>query len=95
MTIRDAKDDGQAALLVPRQHYARSSKPRIASLCTWLTSSRKANDESVTDYNILSETAVAALKEAEETTSDSLLIVMVLKGLPSSYQPFVVMVTMT
>jgi len=50
----------------------------------------KRSDESVTDYVIRAETAAAALKNAKENVSDSLLIAMVLKGLPESYKPFVV-----
>ena len=93
LVMRDAMDDGKKALEILRQHYAGSGKPRIISLYTELTSLSKQPDESVTDYVIRAETAAAALNSANEKVSDSLLIAMVLKGLPVSFKPFVVVVT--
>jgi len=93
LVMRDARDDGRKALQILRAHYAGSGKPRIIALYTELTSLLKRSDESVTDYVIRAETAAAALKNAKENVSDSLLIAMVLKGLPESYKPFVVVVT--
>ena len=51
------------------------------------------DDESVTDYMIRAETASTSLKTAGETISDSLLIAMVLKGLPTEFKPFSTVVT--
>ena len=93
LVMRDAMDNGKKALEILRQHYAGSGKPRIISLYTELTSLTKRSDESVTDYVIRAETAAAALNNANENVSDSLLIAMVLKGLPQSFKPFVVVVT--
>jgi len=93
LIMRDAADDGRGALKILRAHYAGTSKPRIISLYTELTSLAKQPNESVTDYIIRAETAVAALKNAEEAVSDSLLIAMALKGLPENYKSFVVVIT--
>ena len=81
--MRDAIDDGRKALQILR----------VPSLCTELTSLVKSANESLTDYVIRAETATAALEKAGETITDSLHLPMVLKGLPQSYIPFVVVVT--
>ena len=52
-----------------------------------------AEDEKVTEYMIRAETASASLKSAGETVSDSLLIAMILKGLPQEYKTFCTVVT--
>ena len=93
LVMRDAVDDGNKALKILREHYAGGGKPRIISLYTELTSLIKTSNETVTNYVIRAETAASALKSAKETVSDSLLIAMVLKGLPDSYKPFVVVIT--
>lgn len=88
LIIREAKDDGRKALAVLREHYQGKGKPRIIALYTELTSLKKAENETMTDYTIRAETAATALKAAEEVISDGLLIAMVLKGLPSKYKTF-------
>ena len=92
LIIREARDDGRKALKVLREHYQGKGKPRIISLYTQLTSLRKGENESTTDYVIRAETAATALKAAEEVISDGLLIAMVLKGLPKNYKTFTAVV---
>ena len=93
LVIRDAKDDGKKALEILREHYLGTSKPRIISLYTELTSLTKSEGENATDYLIRAEKAATSLKNAGETISDSLLVAMLLKGLPSSYKTFSTVVT--
>ena len=50
-------------------------------------------DEAITDYIIGAETAASALRNAKEEVADSLLVVMVLKRLPNSYQSFTTVIT--
>ena len=93
LIIRDAKDQGNKALQILRDHYLGRSKPRIIALYTEMTSLKKGRDESITDYVIRAETAATSLKTAGETFSESLLIAMILKGLPPEYKTFSTVVT--
>ena len=54
----------------------------------------KCADENVTDYMLRAETAATSLKSAGEQIGDSLLIAMIIRGLPSEeYKPFSTVVT--
>ena len=62
-------------------------------LYTELTSLKKEQNEGVTDYIIRTEATVTALRNSGETLSYCLIIAMVLKGLPSTFNPFSIYVT--
>lgn len=49
----------------------------------------KNHSESITDYIISAENISTALNAAEKVVSDSLLAVIVLKGLPGNHTAFV------
>ena len=93
LVIREAKDNGRKALEILREHYLSKGKPRIITLYTELTSLMKRDSESVTDYMIRAETAAVSLKTSGEVISDSLLIAMILKGLPTEFKPFTTVIT--
>ena len=86
--IRDAKNNGRKSLEILRNHYIGSSKPRIISLYCELTTLKLAVDESITDYLLRGETTYTRLNEAGEKVSESLLIAMLLKGLPDEFKSF-------
>ena len=93
LVMRDARDDGREALNILRAHYLGKGKPRIIALYTQLTSLTMNGEISLTDYVLKAETAATLLKTAGEKISDSLLIAMILKGLPASYDTFKTVVT--
>ena len=88
LIIRDAKNKGRKALEILRNHYIGSTKPRIISMYCDLTTLKLQSEESVTEYLLRGETTRARLDEAGEKVSDSLLIAMLLKGLPESFKSF-------
>ena len=92
LIIRDAKNDGRAALKILREFYIGSTKPRIISMYCELTSLKLSPNENVTEYLIRAENYVARLKEAGEIVSESLLIAMLVKGLPDNYRSFTTIV---
>ena len=91
--MREALDNGREALRILRDHYAGKGKPKIISLYTELTSLRKEQNEGVTDYIIRTEATVMAQRNAGETLSNGLIIAMVLKGLPRTFNAFSIYVT--
>ena len=92
LIIRDARDNGRKAIEILSLHYRPKGKARVITLYTELTSLQMNGIESVTDYVVRAEIITAALREADETISDGLLIAMILKGLPQTFLPFSVMV---
>ena len=95
LIMRDAPNDGKKAIGILRDHYLGSSKPRIISLYCELTSLKMAVEETVTEYVLRAETAASRLKNVNEVVSDSLLIAMIVKGLPESYRAFTTLVSQT
>ena len=77
----------------PRLPYVGKGKPRVIALYTELTSLKMSEDCGLTDYVLKAETAATSLKSAGEEISDSLLVAMVLKGLPMQYNTFKTVVT--
>ena len=94
LVMHGATDNGRhEALTILRSHYASTEKPRVLALYEQLTTLKMKDHEDVTDYTIRGESAAIGLKAAGENISDNLVIAMMLKGLPHSYQPFVVVNT--
>eukprot|EP00794_Sanderia_malayensis_P008499 gene8499-9408_t len=93
LVMRDAKDNGKKALTILREHYLSQGKPKVIALYTELTTLSKGEEETITDYIIRAEAAAASLKSSGEVIGDSLLIAMVLKGLPASFNSFKTVIT--
>ena len=88
LVMRDGKDDGRKSMQILLDHYRGKTKSRIIALYTELTSLKMKDNENVTDYILRAESAATSLKVAGEIISDSLLIAMVLKGLPNRFNAF-------
>ena len=93
MIMTDAIDDGRKALEILRDHYKGTGKPMILTLYNNLCNMKYIPDQGLTEYISRAERLASSLKNANETVSDSLLISMVLKGLPVSYNSFIVVIT--
>ena len=91
--MNDAKDRGRDALSLLRDHYRGSGKPRILTMYTNLCNLKYPYGEDLTEYISGAERLASNLKAAGETISDSLLVAMVMKGLPSTFDSFIVFVT--
>ena len=98
LVMHDAADDGQKALKILREHYKGTSKPRILTLYTNLCNLKLSSSDGLTEY--VSRAELTRTRHESEncrrrciSVSDSLLIVMVMKGLPQSYNNFVTVVT--
>ena len=77
--MRDTRDNGRKALTILREHYLSKGKLKVISLYIELTSLRRLESESITDYVIKSENISNALGKCWT------LIAMVLKGLPPNF----------
>ena len=95
LVMRDAKNDGKKALEILRAHYSGKGKSRLLSLYTELMLLTKSPTDTLTEYILKAEKAATAIKNTGEELSDSLLIAVVLKGLPDEYTPFSVHITQT
>ena len=93
LVIRDARDNGRKALTISREYYLSKGKPKFISLYTKLTSLRRLESESITDYIIRAENISNTLKETEEVINDGLLITMALRGFPPNFKPFTTVIT--
>ena len=65
-----------------------ASKPRVITLYKRLSTLQLASDEHLIDYIIRAEAVAAALKTAGEEVSESMIMAMVLNGLPPTYDTF-------
>ena len=93
LIFRDTKNKGRESLQVLREHYIGKGRPRIVSMYITLTSLKKADTETVTEYIIRAEQIITALKGAGEAPSEGLMMAMIMRGLPEKYKPFTLMVT--
>ena len=71
------------ALTILREYFLSKRKPNVISLYKELTSLRRLESESITEYIIRTKNISNASKETEEVISDGLLITMVLKRVTS------------
>ena len=92
LSTREASDNGREALRILRDHYSSKWKPRIIPLNTEIISLKKEPNESMED-NIITKATLTTLRNTGESLSDSLIIVIVLKGLPDTFNSFTLYLT--
>ena len=87
---QNAKDMGQkhGSGFTSPAHFSSSETPRVMNLLEQLTSLPLKPAEEITDYLIRAETLSSSLEVAGEKISEKLLVSVVLKGLPDSYEYF-------
>ena len=88
--MNDAKDKGRDAL---RAHYRGYGKPRILTMYTNTYNLKYPHGEAFTEYISGAERLASNLKATGESISNSLLVAMVLKGLPSTFDSFILFAT--
>ena len=88
MLKSECKGDGPEAWKRLAAHFSSSETPRVMNLLEQLTSLSLKPSEEMTDYLIRAETLSSSLEVAGEKISEKLLVSVVLKGLPDSYEYF-------
>lgn len=86
------RDGGYEALRILHEHFAGRSKLRLITLYHHLTTLKKKDSNSVTDFIIRAESAATALKAANANVTDALLVGMLLKGIPEEFKPLIAVV---
>ena len=84
----ECKVNGPEAWKRLTAHFSSSETPRLMNLLEQLTSLSLKPTEEMTDYLIRAETLLFSLEVAGEKISGKLLVSVVLKGLPNSYEYF-------
>ena len=88
MLKSECKGNGPEAWKRLTAHFSSSQTPRVMNLLGQLTSLSLKPTEEMTDYLIRAETLSSSLEVAGEKISEKLLVSVVLKGLPNSYEYF-------
>ena len=88
MLKSECKGNGPEAWKRLTAHFSSSETPRVMNLLEQLTSLSLKPTEAMTDYLIRAETLPSSLEVAGEKISEKLLVSVVLKGLPDSYEYF-------
>ena len=88
MLKSQCKGDGPAAWKALAAHFSSTETPRVMTLLERFTSLVLKPDEEMVDYLIRAEELSTSLEQAGEKVSENLVISVVLKGLPSSYEYF-------
>ena len=88
MLKSECKGNGPEAWKRLTAHFSSSETPRVMNLLEQLTSLSLKPTEEMTDYLIRAETLSSSLEVAGEKISEKLLVSVVLKGLPDSYEYF-------
>ena len=88
MLTSECRGDGPAAWTLLKSRFANDGTPRRMALLQQLTILVLKENEEMMDYLVRAESLTNSLKTAGEEISDSLLISVVLKGLPKAFDYF-------
>ena len=88
MLKSECKGKGPQAWKVLNAHFSSTETPRLMNLLERFTSLSLKSGEQMVDYLIRAEELSQSIEQAGEKVSESLLISIVLKGLPNSFDYF-------
>ena len=86
---RECSNQGSKAYKNLGQHFRSTGKPRIMTIMGKLTNLRMNGGENINDYIVRAEELSYALEDAGQQVGETMLVSLVLKGLPDSFETFV------
>ena len=90
--LRPYRGKGSEAWSVLCKRFKSFERPRLQKLISDLTNLRKYNNESIVDYITRAEDMQLNLSEVDESISEKMFVLILLKGLPREFESFCTLV---